>query len=722
MILNKYRSIYVPQVDEMDCGVACLAMILKNYHSRLSLTSLRQLAKTNLNGTTAFGLVKASQSLGMQVKAIKADMSLFDTDSDEIKYPFIVHVIKQEKVYHYYVVLKNLKDKILIADPDPNVGIRKIDKDSFKKEWTGITLLMVPSKRFRKIREKKYGLLSQLPIILKSKKVIFQIITVSLIMTMISILSSYFLQYVIDYFIPKKEYAMITILSISLLVAYIFNSMFSYFQEILLNAWGNRLAAEINLGYLKHVFDLPFNFFANRRIGELVSRFEDINRIIDALASIVLSFTLDLTTLIIIGIVLIIQNGHLFFLISLSFPLLVLIIVAFYRKFNDLDNEQMESNSRVNSLIIDDLSGIETIKALNSERESYSKIKSQYMDFLEKTSSYGKLDALQRSLKSLIQLSLIVLILWIGSKDVMTGNMTTGELMSFNALLSYFIDPLQNIISLQPIFQAASVAQTRLNEVILTKSEFKKLAVNKLHNIEKVVVAKNVFYSYGFSHEILKNINFEINVGEKIAVVGMSGSGKSTLAKLLVAFFLPTRGHIYINGQELSNIDLYTLRSYINYIPQTPYIFAGTIRENLLLGINKKVSEEMIIKACKIADIYQEISNLPAGLETKLDDQAKILSGGQKQRLTIARAILSNAKVLILDEVTSGLDSVTERKVIDNLLSLKDKTIIFIVHHMEIVQKMDKILVLNNGKIVEQGSHQELIEQKGYYYDLFKTS
>ena len=200
----------------------------------------------------------------------------------------------------------------------------------------------------------------------------------------------------------------------------------------------------------------------------------------------------------------------------------------------------------------------------------------------------------------------------------------------------------------------------------------------------------------------------------------MSGSGKSTMVKLLVDFFSPSKGQVTLNGHATSEINKHTLRSYVNYVPQTPYIFSGTVKENLLLGSRPDITEEDVIKACQIAGIDQEITNLPLQFETKLDEKAKILSGGQKQRLTIARALLFPAKVFIFDEVTSGLDTITEKKVVDNLMKLKDKTIIFIAHRLAIAERADKVIVIDHGQIVEEGSHSELMSKPGFYYDLVK--
>ena len=721
MISLKYKWEYIPQVDEADCGVACLAMILKHYHAQVSIAHLRHLAKTNMEGTTALGLVKTAEQFKLEVQAIKADMSLFDIK--DLQYPFIVHVIKDGDLFHYYVVLGKTKTHIIIADPDPSVGIKRMSKKRFEKEWTGITLLMAPTTEFVPVKETKNNFLSLFPYMFKQKKIVRNIVLASLLMTIIGICSSYFLQGIIDTYIPDGTYFTLSIIAIGLLIAYVFNSIFSYGEQFLLNVLGQRLSIDLNLKYIRHIFELPMEFFTTRRTGEITSRFSDASKVIDALATTVISLFLDLTIVILMGIMLAVQNVTLFLITIATLPLYMIVILGFTKSFNHLNNEQMESNAIVSSSIIEDIQGIETIKALNSEQTRYRRIDNQFVDFLRKSFKYSKTEALQEALKSFIQMSLNVVVLWVGSWIVMRNQMTIGELMTYNALLAYFVSPLQNIINLQPLLQSANAAQNRLNQVYLVHSEFRnnKTDINKVSQIDGSIEYQNVSFKYGYGKNILQDIDLNISKGEKLAIVGMSGSGKSTLVKLLVSFFDPNGGKITINGIPTTAINKHTLRSYITYVPQTPYTFSGSIRDNLLLGSASNTTEADVIKACQLAEIEKEIENLPLKFDTELDENAKILSGGQKQRITIARALLSPANVLIFDESTSGLDSITEKKVVDNLMKLKDKTIIFIAHRLSVAKKANDIAVLDDGKIVEEGSHNDLMAQKGYYYDLINS-
>ncbi len=376
------KKIYISQVDETDCGVACLAMIFKHFGTQISLAKLRNLAKTDQMGTTALGLVKTAQKLNFETKAIKADMSLFSIK--DLPLPFIVHVIKSNNIEHYYVVINCSEKYVKIADPDPTVKITKMPKEKFSKEWTGVAIFIAPKSTYEPIKEKKSSLLSLVPDLLKQKKLLLNIVLAALLTTLISILGSYFLQAIIDTYIPNNMQDTLAIIALGLIIFYIFQAIFTYAEDFLLTILGQRMSIDINLGYIKHIFKLPMDFFATRNTGEIVSRFSDASKIIDALASAVLSMLLDVGIVVIMGIILGIQSTKLFLLTLISIPIYIVVILAFTKPFERLNRETMESNSVVSSSIIEDIRGIETIKGLNSEEERYQKIDSEFVDFLKK--------------------------------------------------------------------------------------------------------------------------------------------------------------------------------------------------------------------------------------------------------------------------------------------------------------------------------------------------
>lgn len=515
----------------------------------------------------------------------------------------------------------------------------------------------------------------------------------SLMVTLIDIAGSYYLQGILDEYIPNQLISTLGIISIGLIITYIIQQMMEFAKGYLLVVLSQHLVIDVILSYIRHIFTLPMSFFATRRTGEITSRFSDANSIIDAVASTIFSIFLDLTMLILVGSILLIQNGNLFLLTLISIPIYAVIIFVFMRPFEKMNQEVMQSNSMVSSAIIEDINGIETIKSLTSETARYQNIDSEFVDYLDKSFKLHKYETLQTSLKKGAQLILNVVILWCGAQLVMDDKISVGQLITYNSLLTYFSNPIENIINLQTKLQSARVANNRLNEVYLVESEFNDTGT-------------------------LSDINLRIKKNDKVSIVGVSGSGKTTLAKIIVHFYDPYKGHIRINGNDLKTIDKTTLRQYINYLPQQAYIFSGTIFENLTLGAKEGISQVDVLKACEIAEIRSDIEQMPMGYQTELSDGAG-LSGGQKQRVALARALLTKSPVLILDEATSSLDVLTEKKIMDNLLQMADKTVIFVAHRLSISQRTDRVIVMDKGKIIEEGTHSELIAANGFYHHLF---
>ena len=707
-----YRS----QMDQKDCGVASLAMVFGYFGSYYSLARLRELAKTTINGTTALGLVKAAETLGFEPQAIQADMTLFD--SPNLIFPFVVHVLKDKELFHYYVVTGKDKQNIHIADPDPEVRLTKLSRERFEEEWTGTTIFVAPSPNYQPHKDKNQGLTSFLPILINQKGLIINIILATVLVTLINIVGSYYLQSIIDTYVPNQTSSTLSVISICLVIVYALQQILSFAQDYLLIVLGQRLSIDVILSYIKHVFHLPVSFFATRRTGEIVSRFTDANSIIDALASTTISIFLDISMMLMISIILFLQNSNLFFISLLGLPIYALIIIAFMKPFEKMNRDTMEANATLSSSVIEDINGIETIKSLVSEKTRYQKLDREFVDYLKRSFTYSRAESQQKALKKFAQLLLNVCVLWMGANFVMDGKMSLGQLITYNTLLYYFTNSLENIINLQSKLQTAQVANSRLNEVYLVKSEFEEQKmVEDLSMVQGDMTFKGIHYKYDYGQDILSDINLTIKQGSKIALVGISGSGKSTLAKMMVNFYNPNQGEIRLGDMNLNQIDKKSLRQHINYLPQQPYVFNGTILENLLLGAKEGTTREDILRAVELAEIREDIERMPLNYQTELTSDGTGISGGQRQRIALARALLTDAPILILDEATSSLDILTEKRIVDNLMNL-DKTLIFIAHRLTIAERVEKVVVLDRGKIVEEGNHADLLAQNSFYTHL----
>ncbi len=574
------------QQDEKDCGATCLAMILAHYHTKIPIQKIRELSGTDLQGVSAFGLKKCMELLNFECKAIKADNNIWH--EQELPFPLIAHVVVDNAYLHYVVVYSVKGDILKIADPDKGKIQKKIT--DFSNEWSGVLLLMTPKDEYQPSKEKTSGINSFLPILWKQKGLIFNIVLSSVFITIFGIMSSYYFQGIIDFFIPNKATSTLNVVSIGLILIYIFKALFEFVHNYLLSILGQRMSMSIMLGYIKHVFALPMNFFATRKSGEIISRFLDANKIIDALASATLSVFLDGGIVFIIGGTLAIQNITLFFITLASLPFYAISILAFVKIFDKANEQEMSAGATLNSSIIESLKGIETIKAYNGESKVYNRIDHEFVILMKKSFKTTIFDYTQQGLKNVIQLISSALILWVGSYFVMNGAISTGQLIAYNALLVFFTDPLQNIINLQVKMQAAQVANKRLNEIFTVEQEKTGTVEHGKFGAEifsKPIFIKNVSFSYRMKAPTLKKINISIPERSKITVVGVSGSGKSTLAKLLVNFYLPTEGSILYGNMNSQDMDSKFLRNHVTYVPQDSFFFSGTFLENLVFGVEE---------------------------------------------------------------------------------------------------------------------------------------
>ena len=708
------------QQDEKDCGVACIAMILKHYKTEIPIQKLRDFSGTDLDGTSAFGLKKTFEKLNFECLAIQADNSVWK--EKELPLPLIAHVLIDDSFMHYVVVYDVKGDFLYIADPAK--GRHKQSLESFQKAWTGVLLLPTPKESYQPSKEKVAGLSSFLPIIWRQKSLVFHIVLASLFITFFGIGTSYYFQGILDYFIPNQALSTLNIVSAGLIIVYLFRVLFEYSRSYLLVLLGQRMSMSIMLEYFKHVLSLPMNFFSTRKSGEIISRFLDANKIIDALASATLSVFIDIGMVIIVGTTLAIQNVTLFLITLVSIPFYLLSIISFVKSYEKANQEEMGAGATLNSSIIESLKGIETIKAYNGELKVYHRVDSEFIKLMKKSFKTVTLDNVQQGIKHAIQLISSAVILWVGSYSVINGSITLGQLITYNALLVFFTDPLQNIINLQVKMQAAQVANKRINEIFAVESE--KISENNEQNINEQVfhqgiTIENMSFSYNLKSPTLKNISCVIPPHSKVALVGVSGSGKSTLAKLMVRFYNPTDGSINYGNTNHLDIGFNQLRNHVTYVPQESFFFSGTIIDNLTFGVEKTQSFERIMEVCDAVHLSEFINQQPLRYNMVLEEGATNLSGGQRQRLAIARALLKDSDILILDEATSGLDTLLEQSILDYLFKLEDKTLIFIAHHLSIAKSCDKILVLHEGLLLEQGTHEELRYNQGIYQKLWNV-
>ncbi|MBZ4656813.1 MAG: lagD [Thermoanaerobacter sp.] len=712
------RYVCIKQHDIKDCGAACLATISKQYGLKIPISKIREAAGTDKQGTSAYGLIKAAEKLGFTAKGVRANKP--EDIFNEFPLPAIAHVIIDGRLLHYVVIHKITKKELVIADPAK--GIVRYTPEEFFKIWTGVLILMVPTFQFKKGDETQ-GLFSRFFVLLKpQKRLIVHIFFVSLIFTVLGIIGSFYFKFLMDSILPNGLVKTLNMFSIGIIVLYVFKVLLNAFRTQLLLYLSQNIDIPLMLGYYNHVIELPMNFFDTREVGEIISRFNDAARIREAISGATLTIIIDTLMVIVGGAILYSQNHMLFGITLIPVVLYAIIVWVFNNPLKNINRTMMENNAKLTSYLVESLNGIETVKAFNAEKKVNFETEKRFIKFIKSAFKNGWINNLQSSLKSGVKSVFGVVLLWVGANEVIHGRLSIGELLTFNALLAYFLEPIENLINLQPQIQTALVATDRLGEILdleieKSKNEDKKINPASLRGDIDFV---NVTFRYGTRQKVLDDITLHISSGEKIALVGESGSGKTTLVKLLMSFYQPEKGEILINGYNIKDINLEVLREKIAYISQNAFFFNGTIRENLTLGADNIELEE-IIEACKKSQIHDFINSLPLRYETTIEENGANLSGGQKQRLAIARAILKKPDILIMDEATSNLDSTTEKTIHDMIYEFsKDITTIIIAHRLSTIMRSDTIYVMDKGKIVESGSHEELMRLRGKYYELWK--
>ena len=714
-IMIRFKCIL--QNDETDCGLACLAAIFGKYGLKVSIAKIRDIAGTDRQGTSAYGLVKAIEHYGFQQKVVKADK---ESLTSKLPIPAIAHVVIDDSLLHYVVITKVKGDTVVVSDPAK--GIVKYKKENFLKIWTKILILIAPTNNSQKGNKKQSTLISFFRLLISQKWLLLRIFILSMILTSIGIITSFYYQVLMDDIVPSSSLEMLNYVSVITLCLFFVQIGLNFLRGFLIVKLEQNIDIPIMLGYYNHALILPMKFYSMRDTGEIISRFNDASSIRDIVSEASLTIMMD-TIMAVVGAVVLFNSNRLLFLISVVMLFLYGIIVFVYNKPIKKNNRKiMEMNSKVTSQFIETVNGIEIIKAFNQEDNEKEKTDKLYRKFLKRVFNGGVLSLSQQTVTMFVAVVGELVILWIGATYVIKGELTMGELITFNALLGYFIEPIKNLINLQPQIQTAVVAADRLGEILDISPEYENNDMCTAYDSEikfDNLIISNLNFRYGTRDLVLKDINLEINHGEKIAFVGESGSGKTTLAKLLVRLYEQEKGNIKLDSVDIRDFPISQIRNNFSYISQNAFLFSGTIKENLLFG-NSDASDNDILRVCKICELEEYINSLPLKYNTRIEENGKNLSGGQKQRLAIARALLKNPKILIMDEATSNLDYITE-KTIENTINKfsKNMTTIIIAHRLSTIKDCDKIFVFKDGQIVETGNHRDLLKQRGYYYQLW---
>ncbi len=713
------RYTFIKQQESTDCAAACLAMVCLHYKMETTITKLRDMMGTDLKGTNLIGLQKGAKSLGFAAEAVKVDRESFLSTYTK---PAIANVITEEGLSHFVVIFKATPKYVIIGDPARNLSKEKTE--DFLNIFTGFLLILKPQIGFEIHKSEKSGektVTKFMGLILNQKKLFLLSIIASLAITILGIISSLFNKIIMDEVLPYKLDDLLLMTLFVFATVALAQIVLDLVRSFIMLYLSQRIEIPLMMGYFKHVYSLPMKFFANRKTGDIITRFTDAFTIKDIFTSVALTLFMDIFMTIITGVILFCMNRVLFaIIISLTIASIMLVLL-FKQPYKELNSEQMQQNSILNSQIIEGLQAVETIKGNANEEIELENIEKEYIKALRLSFKEGVMSNMQGAVSSLIQAFGNLVLMYFGVRQVLSGDITLGGLMAFITLSEYFMNPVGRLVGLQLEIQEADISMKRVSEILDSeREESTEEMFSNVGPIEGDIEIKNITFRYGNRKPAIKNVSLKIPSGKKVALVGASGSGKSTIAKLLLKFYTPESGEILINGEDIQGYSNRYVRKSISYVPQTTEMFSKSIYENIKITKPDSTIEE-VVRAAKLAGAHEFICALPLQYGTYLEEGGSGLSGGEKQRIALARAFLKDNNFYILDEPTSNLDFATENLLFDMMYNqFRDKSMLIIAHRLATVRFCDEIAVMDKGEIVERGTHDELIAREGAYFKLWK--
>ncbi|HEY9610254.1 peptidase domain-containing ABC transporter [Allocoleopsis sp.] len=706
------RYPFFQQQSASDCGAACLVMIGRYWGKRFSVNRLRDLANVDRSGASLRCLAAAAESIGFATRPVKATLDKLAQQS----LPAIAHWEGK----HYIVVFEVTRKRVIVCDP--GIGQRSLTHAEFKAGWTGYTLLLQPTTLLKDTQEATQPMWQFFELVKPHSLVLLEIFIASLLIQIFGLVTPLFTQLLLDRVVVQRSTVTLTAVGLGLVIFGIFRIAMTGLRQYLLDHTANKVDLALIVGFISHTFRLPLKFFESRYVGDIISRVQENRKIQRFLTGEALSIVLDiLTVFVYLG---------LMFWYSWKMALLTLVIVPPYILLALVATPFLQRVSREifgataveNSYLIQALTGINTVKSMAIEQTVRWRWEELFGKSVKIKFSGQKISNALQILSGLLQMLVSTGLLWFGAWLVIHNELTIGQLVAFNMLLGNIISPFQRLIVLWNQLQEVVISVERINDVLDAELEenWQQETRQTLPPIRGHIQFKNVTFRYNPASDfnILENLSFEVQPGQTVALVGRSGSGKTTLSKLVLGLYPPTDGKMLIDGYDVTTLSMRSLRQQVGVVDQNTFMFGGTIRENISLGHPEAALEE-VIEAAQQAGAHQFIKDLPLGYETEIGEGGGMLSGGQRQRLAIARALLGNPRLLILDEATSSLDTESERIIQNNLSTiLQNRTTLVIAHRLSTIRNADLILVLDKGILVESGTHDELMARRGQYFYL----
>ncbi len=699
------------QMNAVECGAACLAMVLNHFGRKTRLAECRAKCNPGRNGVSVLTIAAAAREFGLRAKAF----SLRISDFSEVPVPCVIHWNGN----HFVLLERWSHTQAEVVDPA--LGRRRISASDFDAAFSGVVMVFEPGPEFEACSSHEPALLrSYLQGILHTPGttvILMRILGASLLLQAVGFALPLLTKELIDHVIPLRNISGLNMLLAGALLIALINSVLAHCRATLLIRLEASLDSRLMLGFFRHLLSLPYRFFQQRSSGDLLMRLGSNASIREALASYTTTAILD-GGLVVIFLAALLRISFAFGIAALVIALAeVALLCATARQLHRLAESDLACQAESQGCLVECLLGISTLKASGNEQSTLDRWGALLARQLDASAKRGRCFAKVDSALTFIRTFSPLFLLWLGGRLVMSGGMTLGTMLAINALAAAFLLPVGSLVSSAQRLQMAGAHLERIADVMQAQPEQNVEEAKPAPELSGKIEFRNVSFRYDAdSPNVIDNVSLSIEPGQKVALVGRTGSGKSTLVKLLLGLYPPSEGEILYDGLPLHTLNLQHVRSQWGIALQEPFLCSSSLRDNISFH-DRQMPMDEVTRTATIAEIHSDIMQMPMGYQTHIDEGGCSLSGGQRQRLAIARAVAKRPRLLLLDEATSHLDVITESMVDRNLDTLSCTRVV-IAHRLSTIENADLIVVLENGSIVELGSHQELLALGGHYSDL----
>ncbi len=703
------------RVNGIDTGLACLIAIAKYYNIPADYRQLERayvLTEGSVDFTT---IVRAARDLKLKARSYSG---LTEADLDRLVYPAMIQMKSGRKI-----VITTIRDNdIYIMDPVFSQQPVKAERYKLLMDWSGEAILFTRRYELEK-KHSKFGFKWFLPVVSKYAPYLRSVLFMSLILQLIGLASPFFVQNIIDKVLVHRASDALDILVMGMIICTIFQNWMMGLRAYLFTNICSKMDVALSSRLFKNITALPLSYFQKWQTGDVVSRLGELQTLRSFITGSSLTIVLDMIFAVVYFCVLFMYNTMLSVIVLVMIPLFVILNLIVAPIFKRMINERFLIASENRSFLIETITGINTVKATSVENNFIRRYEEMLARLVKSSFNVINLANVANSIGTFLFSMFNLAILWVGAYNVMQNEITVGELIAFQMIAGQLIAPVMRLINQWQYFQQIRVSMDRLGDIMNEETEpaFNPSRTT-LPSLRGEISLEKLTFSYTpEGGKVLDNINVRIPAGMKVGIVGRSGSGKSTLTKLIQRLFLPENGRILIDGVDIAQVEPAWLRRQIGVVLQDSKLFSGTIEENIRIAC-PNASHEDVVRAAQMAGATEFIDNFQNGYETFVGERGSLLSGGQRQRIAIARALISDPRILIFDEATSALDYESENIIMQNIEPIAEgRTMIMIAHRLSTVRNCDAIIVIEKGRIVEAGSHDELLKRNGVYAKLYNS-